>query len=98
MRSPIKNLAWLCLGMACIGQAAAVQITVIDETGQGLATVMVTRLLAQKPALSLDDDGYPAHGVSNQAAVEVTAFSNAAHAPKGPSAAQRRINGIDRHH
>ena len=77
MQSVINKLGWLCLSMSLAGQLNAAQILLTDEAGQPLATVMATRTLAQKPALSLSDEGYPAHGVSNQSALEVTRFSNA---------------------
>lgn len=53
------------------------QFDVLDPSGGAVTTVMVSRYLANKPQLSLTDDGYPAHGISNQAATELTLFTDA---------------------
>jgi virginiamycin B lyase len=56
----------------------AASVTAADSDGKPLATVMVSRYLVDKPELDLSDDGYPQNGVTNQAAVEHTLFTNAA--------------------
>ena len=77
MRAVMNKILWAGLCMVLAGHALAKDLIVTDDSGEGLATVMVTRVLAQKPKLILADEGYPADGVSNQSAVENTRFSDA---------------------
>ncbi len=85
MRSVKSKIFGTLLYTTLVGQAVAQQIAIVDESGQAVETVMVTRLLAQKPVQSLSDDGYAANGVSNQSAVENTRFSDADGLLKFPS-------------
>lgn len=66
------------LCVALTGTLNAAEITATDAQGKPMATVMVSRYLAEKPALDLRDDGYPPDGAQNQAAVEHTLLSIAA--------------------
>jgi len=52
------------------------EITITDKAGKPLATAMVSRILDNKPAQDLSDNGYSPHGVSNQIALEHNRFSN----------------------
>ncbi|WP_299979992.1 lyase [uncultured Pseudoteredinibacter sp.] len=52
------------------------EITITDKAGKPLATAMVSRILENKPAQDLSDNGYSPHGVANKIALEHNRFSN----------------------
>lgn len=69
---------WVFAGlMLAPSTLMAMQLTVSDDAGQALATVMVTRVQTEKPPQNLADEGYAAHGVRNQLAVETSRFTDA---------------------
>lgn len=63
----------LILGLA----TPAAAMRVVNERGEPMAQVMVTRSPAELPAADLSDDGYAPHGVTNITATVLTRFSDA---------------------
>ena len=57
--------------------ADAATLTVTDPSGDALATVMVRERRVGGPALDTSDDGYPAPGVTQIVAPEITRFTDA---------------------
>ncbi len=51
-------------------------VSVIDDGGQPLSTVMVTQFPGSSSPLDLDDHGYPRHGQLQSVAAEQTRFTN----------------------
>jgi hypothetical protein len=64
------------VALCCTTAAHGASISASHQRGQPLATVMVSRYLVDKPELDLRNDGYPAAGVSNHAAVVQTGFTD----------------------
>ncbi len=56
--------------------ALAASLTVIDETGKPLPTVMVSRQPLKPAAVDSSDNGYPASGKPQQAWFEITRFTD----------------------
>ncbi len=71
---PFRYLLLALLLAASPGRAATV--AVVNEQGTPLATVMVTRTPDHVPPANLSDDGYAPDGVSNQAVVTTTRFTD----------------------
>jgi streptogramin lyase len=67
----------LSLSAASSFSFAAPVITVVDEQDKPVATAMITRTWANKPAQDLSDNGYTPHGKSNQIPLEHNRFTNA---------------------
>jgi streptogramin lyase len=57
--------------------AAALTISVSDPTGKPLPTVMVSRQPVKTATVDTSDNGYPAHGKTQQAYVELARFTDA---------------------
>ncbi len=77
-RTPgLRRLSISLVLTACSTPSLATQLTVTDQAGQPLTTVMVRERLADGPQLDTSDDGYPAPGVARTVAPEVTRFSDA---------------------
>jgi streptogramin lyase len=57
--------------------AVALTISVSDPTGKPLPTVMVSRQPVKAAAVDTSDNGYPAHGKTQQAYMELARFTDA---------------------
>ncbi|MBI2383357.1 MAG: hypothetical protein HYV18_04725 [Gammaproteobacteria bacterium] len=76
MKGTVAGLrCWLLL--AFLGAAEAAEVRVTDAQGQPLAGVMVTRLQEQPSVPDMSDNGYPAAGVAQQSAGELSVFTGA---------------------
>jgi streptogramin lyase len=58
-------------------RANAVMITVNDTKGKPIPTVMVSRQPVQTAIVDTSDNGYPAHGKTQQASMELVRFTDA---------------------
>lgn len=67
------------------------EILVTDNLGNTLPTAMVTASPLVAPKADLSDNGYPPHGVTNQAAVTVTRFTDAQGRVSLPSLQEQHI-------
>lgn len=87
-RSPIAALAEMSIGnlrraymalpliLSFAGAVNAEVVSVVDEQGRALSSVMVTQALALPPAGDSSDGGYPAPGRPLKVAPVITQFSD----------------------
>lgn len=72
----MKKTAFVWMTLATL-QAHAAPVQVVDAQGKPLATVMVSRQPVKAAAIDTSDNGYAPSGVSQQAYLEITRFTDA---------------------
>ncbi len=74
----LRNATIAATGSLLLLEAMAVTIRVNDPSGKPVPTVMVSRQPVKPATVDMSDNGYPAHGKTQQAFVEFVRFTDAA--------------------
>jgi hypothetical protein len=74
----MNSLTLLATSALLASAALAAPVTVVDNSGKPLPTVMISRQPATPAAIDRSDNGYPASGQPQQAYIEITRFTDSA--------------------